>query len=106
MTRHLDIARAEIMEAKSDRLAPGRPLDDQELSALEKLTTALGLIREARALFAEADFAHPIKAPSDESTRTPPDRAVVLFLRRVIDCLLYTSPSPRDLSTSRMPSSA
>ena len=24
----------------------------------------------------------------------------------VIDCLLYTSPSPRDLSTSRMPSSA
>ena len=25
---------------------------------------------------------------------------------RVVDCLLYTSPSPRDLSTSRMPSSA
>ena len=31
-------------------------------------------------------------------TRTPPDLAIV--------CLLYTSPSPRDLSTSRMPSSA
>ena len=29
------------------------------------------------------------------------------FLRTVVwDCLLYTSPSPRDLSTSRMPSSA
>jgi len=27
-------------------------------------------------------------------------------LRLTIDCLLYTSPSPRDLSTSRMPSSA
>ena len=26
--------------------------------------------------------------------------------KRVITCLLYTSPSPRDLSTSRMPSSA
>ena len=26
--------------------------------------------------------------------------------RRVKGCLLYTSPSPRDLSTSRMPSSA
>ena len=25
---------------------------------------------------------------------------------RIFDCLLYTSPSPRDLSTSRMPSSA
>ena len=27
-------------------------------------------------------------------------------LARSIICLLYTSPSPRDLSTSRMPSSA
>ena len=26
--------------------------------------------------------------------------------RQLEDCLLYTSPSPRDLSTSRMPSSA
>ena len=31
-----------------------------------------------------------------------------LYLKRLkyTDCLLYTSPSPRDLSTSRMPSSA
>jgi len=28
------------------------------------------------------------------------------FYERYKDCLLYTSPSPRDLSTSRMPSSA
>ena len=27
-------------------------------------------------------------------------------IRKDNDCLLYTSPSPRDLSTSRMPSSA
>ena len=27
-------------------------------------------------------------------------------VRQAFDCLLYTSPSPRDLSTSRMPSSA
>ena len=27
-------------------------------------------------------------------------------LDRILSCLLYTSPSPRDLSTSRMPSSA
>ena len=27
-------------------------------------------------------------------------------IERCMDCLLYTSPSPRDLSTSRMPSSA
>ena len=30
----------------------------------------------------------------------------VFRLARVLSCLLYTSPSPRDLSTSRMPSSA
>ena len=29
-----------------------------------------------------------------------------LFFQYSIACLLYTSPSPRDLSTSRMPSSA
>ena len=28
------------------------------------------------------------------------------YQRLLDDCLLYTSPSPRDLSTSRMPSSA
>ena len=28
------------------------------------------------------------------------------MLQEAVDCLLYTSPSPRDLSTSRMPSSA
>ena len=32
--------------------------------------------------------------------------AWTLMIGNVIGCLLYTSPSPRDLSTSRMPSSA
>ena len=41
-----------------------------------------------------------------------PDRIIRLAVKRMIpkgplgSCLLYTSPSPRDLSTSRMPSSA
>ena len=30
----------------------------------------------------------------------------VMDVAQTLDCLLYTSPSPRDLSTSRMPSSA
>ena len=33
-------------------------------------------------------------------------RAETLDLSQFKACLLYTSPSPRDLSTSRMPSSA
>ena len=39
----------------------------------------------------------------------PSDVSVEAFehkLYEFLDCLLYTSPSPRDLSTSRMPSSA
>ena len=34
------------------------------------------------------------------------DRSSVVRIVENITCLLYTSPSPRDLSTSRMPSSA
>ena len=34
------------------------------------------------------------------------ERTEVLVLSKGAFCLLYTSPSPRDLSTSRMPSSA
>ena len=30
----------------------------------------------------------------------------MLYVDSLFSCLLYTSPSPRDLSTSRMPSSA
>ena len=49
------------------------------------------------------------------ASKFPPDqRKKVIFwgiggaviLRIILTCLLYTSPSPRDLSTSRMPSSA
>ena len=34
------------------------------------------------------------------------DEPIAKYVKKHIDCLLYTSPSPRDLSTSRMPSSA
>ena len=34
------------------------------------------------------------------------DSAVALQIKHSIDCLLYTSPSPRDVEESRMPSSA
>ena len=34
------------------------------------------------------------------------EKDTIKAIGELIDCLLYTSPSPRDLSTSRMPSSA
>ena len=37
---------------------------------------------------------------------TPTNGEIFLDTKPISNCLLYTSPSPRDLSTSRMPSSA
>ena len=45
--------------------------------------------------------------PSFERSISNPTRGVgEKTLAKIRNCLLYTSPSPRDLSTSRMPSSA
>ena len=43
-----------------------------------------------------------IKVPGDWLYMTPQEISV----RQIYDCLLYTSPSPRDVEESRMPSSA
>ena len=42
--------------------------------------------------------------PWDQAIKDQLKKADIILL--LISCLLYTSPSPRDLSTSRMPSSA
>ena len=44
-----------------------------------------------------------LRAPSPNS---PYKNKQGKYVRRQLVCLLYTSPSPRDLSTARMPSSA
>ena len=44
--------------------------------------------------------------PTGISIAIPEDTEVQIRPRSGLACLLYTSPSPRDLSTSRMPSSA
>ena len=43
-----------------------------------------------------------------ESANNPSEifESILSLMGELRDCLLYTSPSPRDLSTSRMPSSA
>jgi len=51
---------------------------------------------------------HFLRAAFDQSDRSlVPLEEELIVVRAYLDiCLLYTSPSPRDLSTSRMPSSA
>ena len=68
-----------------------------------------GQIRDARTLCLQlTDFMMTIDNPLDETKKTE----LINYRQELRDitnyqtCLLYTSPSPRDLSTSRMPSSA
>ena len=42
----------------------------------------------------------------DNAATTQKPLAVLNAIRHYYDCLLYTSPSPRDSTSSRMPSSA
>ena len=65
--------------------------------ALGKVVTEAALARGARV--AGIDHA-PSQAPAVA------DRVEIGGVDLSDPCLLYTSPSPRDLSTSRMPSSA
>jgi len=46
------------------------------------------------------------KEGEQSETVKPPSPENLAEFQQYNDCLLYTSPSPRDLSTSRMPSSA
>ena len=54
--------------------------------------------------FAGKSFAAPLDAYYCFSTQDP--QAVVAKFDSYLTCLLYTSPSPRDRTRSRMPSSA
>ena len=54
----------------------------------------------------EVFFAGQISAPRRLAIGAVLEGAKDVFAVRISACLLYTSPSPRDLSTSRMPSSA
>jgi len=59
------------------------------------LATAVGLMFMANVALAQSNGTGGGSAPSAQTAKV-----------KCMGCLLYTSPSPRDLSTSRMPSSA
>ena len=61
-------------------------------------TACLVMLALASTVAYAAETEHDLVDQSDVAKKTTPTELSV--------CLLYTSPSPRDLSTSRMPSSA
>ena len=68
--------------------------DDKQLDLIDYLYQHAVDKKEKTALIALTEDDHQIKLSWNE------------LADAVSTCLLYTSPSPRDLSTSRMPSSA
>ena len=80
----------------SDILNLSQSAISRQIQSLEyELKTSL-FERHARGLVL-TDSGHKLYSTANE---------VISKIKEVETCLLYTSPSPRDLSTSRMPSSA
>ena len=79
----------------------GKLTDRTKLVAFAAVSNVLGTITPVADL---VKLAHAVgaKVLVDAAQHTPHSKTDV----QAWDCLLYTSPSPRDLSTSRMPSSA
>ena len=71
---------------------------EQKRGALDVMTEALVAINPAL----NAIFSNQIK----DAVREEKKKGFELAVRENRNCLLYTSPSPRDYGTSRMPSSA
>ena len=65
------------------------------------MASAVALVGVPKGPNARSGLGAPMRSPQDGAPMRSPNRG-----RQCESCLLYTSPSPRDLSTPRMPSSA
>ena len=71
-----------------------------------KKEVGLDLLKDWVSICATAHSDMPVVLETNPAHRVPFTRVDAPAELKVMGCLLYTSPSPRDLSTSRMPSSA
>ena len=111
--RLLDWLAAEFMEPSQGILVSGRPARPWDMKAFHKLLVMSAAYRQSpRPAAGERSYQldpenrllsrGPRFRLSGEQVR---DRALYVS-GLLVDCLLYTSPSPRDRTRSRMPSSA
>ena len=79
------------------------PVGSTAVSDVTKLEVSSATIRNE---LAQLDQQGYLTQPHTSAGRVPTDKAYRAFVDGISDCLLYTSPSPRDQRGSRMPSSA
>ena len=109
--RSLLLARDEISAAENQQRLRTNALTRQK-DLLERGVGSQAGVEEAELSLSSADQALLSSRQGLAAAEARLDMAGTTVLRREIalaeaeSCLLYTSPSPRDLSTSRMPSSA
>jgi len=97
--------RGDIINGLDFEEAARRPDPQRMIQAYSQSAATLNLLRA----FAQGGYAdlHRVHAWNQDFVGDSPQGERYRALAdRITDCLLYTSPSPRDLSTSRMPSSA
>ena len=79
-------------------------LEGEPISSIPPYKRGIGMVFQNYALFphmtVNENLAFPLEVRKLEKSE------VEEKVHKALSCLLYTSPSPRDLSTSRMPSSA
>ena len=97
---------ARLREAREDaerRADAGAATEERLTAECQRLEAALGELTER----AETEGAHSVVAlrEAEDAVAEARERAEEAVAARE-GCLLYTSPSPRDISGSRMPSSA
>ena len=94
------------MSTLISRVAIGRVANDAPVTVHTQVPgfkeNALLICIIALGLFGAVMIASASMAFADQTYNNP----FYFVTRQLFFCLLYTSPSPRDLSTSRMPSSA
>ena len=82
---------------------------DTLVTTQKKFLTSMGILQRAEIVSKDIEFSkktdlfYRIRRLIDEKQM---GELFKVMLIKTKNCLLYTSPSPRDLSTSRMPSSA
>ena len=86
ITKAMEMVAASKMRKAQDRMRAARPYSEK----IRNIAANLGK--------ANPEYVHPFMKVNDAKT------AGVIVI--TTDCLLYTSPSPRDQRGSRMPSSA